>query len=294
MADLSSLFGQQRGSRTSFLGDPQRRSMMKLNIISNEALQQGLTLESGDRFDRFVQRRLLEMGELPLAMMVKQARQSAEAGAAEAEQQAFENQRALVKEALEERKFQFSKTKEPNLELKKIVDPTTGKNVFVPEAQAVGMEPAKTDPLVVMSESAKLREKAATQQDIARGQALPLVETYLDTLNELNAAIRSGDFQNAFRIANKASAQEAIAGRAVARLQEEGKLTDEDVQLALRSMPSVVSIRNALSGGAAFEDQESAFRQILQMPQRVGSKAPQDMTVEEIEAELKALRGGSK
>lgn len=296
MPNLSELFapgGQQRGQR-AFMGDPQEVARLKRQIVMGEAQQRGLEPGNED-FWRFAKRRLIEVGDLEGAFVFDEKRAEFEANQAAAraaeQQQTFENSLAERRVNVAESAERRAAAKPKNVELVKAIDPETGEPRFFLEQDAIGLTPVPQAPLVqVGREGDKLREKAAVGQEIARGQALPLVETYLDTLKELNDAAKSRDFDRAFELANRASAQENIAGRAIARLQEEGKLTDDDVRLALKSMPSVASIRNLLSGGGAFEDQEAAFRQILNIPARVGVKAPQEMSVEEIEAELRALR----
>jgi hypothetical protein len=124
MADLASLFappalpGGGSAAGRAYEGAGIRGTEFTRQIVMSEALERDLAPEDGDPFFDFVGKRLFELGDVEGALGVAQQRAAMAAGQAEAEQQAFENQRKLNKESIDVAKFEQDMRKTDLLERK--------------------------------------------------------------------------------------------------------------------------------------------------------------------------------
>lgn len=97
MADLSQLFGAQRGNRTASVFDrvSDKAGSLKRRMVMNEAMRQDLSPEDGDPFFKFVGERLFQLGDIQGAMAVAAKREEIMGAQAAAQQKGFENQLKL-------------------------------------------------------------------------------------------------------------------------------------------------------------------------------------------------------
>lgn len=302
MADPRNFFRspvQTGGQNTGALLAGQKQTEFTRQIVMREALEQNLSPEDGEKFFKFTGRRLFEMGDIEGAFAVADKQREFGAMRAQAEQEQFE--RALKLEELGIKRGDLQRkinkderdaAKPQGVDLVKAIDPKTGQPVFLPDTEAVGLKPAPGTPLVQVNPGEQLKEKERAKKEVSLEQATPVLQNYRQALMALNEAMQSGDLQAIADREAVVAALKPTAEFAFARLnQPTGILTDKDVDRLSKGLASPLSVRNLANPGT-FQRQLDASFNSVGIPPAASTKAPQEMTDAELDAEIQRLENG--